>query len=330
MILPDGTVVPEHFGVESSTQSGGAGDSFSNFLLRPGEVDSIVYPDDPKSLSKSVLEYRVLVRERANGTVVSRYYDNCVLSNCFGGLADQCYYTFRYENVGNKKSSLALGSKVLLLCVNGEYVNAIILGGLRDPKDSSQSKWTKDKSPGHYYKWIFNGVTVSVDDDGQYSIEYGGKTDANGELNKDVDEDSVGTTIALLKDGTFVAKTKDDEQYVKINHADHKIEVKAKSEHNLEVTEGKSVIKASDGVHVGDATDNWPLFSTYRRNEQQMHAQLQTFLRLGQAALQTAVTLPTIITALNTLSQLMGQMAQTISTFEQSANNYLSKKNKND
>lgn len=61
MRLPDGTVVPSYLGSEPM----GASDplnSFGNMSLRQGEVRAIIYPDDPKSFSKSVVEYTLPFR----------------------------------------------------------------------------------------------------------------------------------------------------------------------------------------------------------------------------------------------------------------------------
>lgn len=45
-----------------SPQGPASPDSFSDYLLKPGEVVGIIYPEDPLSISKKLIEYDVEVQ----------------------------------------------------------------------------------------------------------------------------------------------------------------------------------------------------------------------------------------------------------------------------
>src|SRR6185369_14541353 len=63
------------------------GQAFGNYLLRPGEVKKVIYPEDPGNLS-GFIEYDVWVQHRENNTAVSLIYHNCLSNNPLAGLAD--------------------------------------------------------------------------------------------------------------------------------------------------------------------------------------------------------------------------------------------------
>lgn len=309
--MPNGDVIPSHIDLAYTPQFDG-GDAFSNHALRFGEVQEIVYPNDKRSLSKKFVEYRVYVQERSNGTANGRMYEHVLLMNSLAGLADKSFYTLRGSKSAAKPKDnrLGLGSKVLILCINGEVNNAVIIGGLRDEKDESEEK-AKAEDLGHHLSWIFNGFSVSIDKDGQLVATYGGKTDADGKRNKDVDQKLTGTRVSFLKDGVW----------------------------QLEVP-GKAKILPEDGLHVGEATDETLLGKSYRDAQKTLNKKLKQFIEQAATQLNTAggavagpfmaaAAGPSIIAA----AQLLLQAAQAIEEFESKAeakNSFLSKKNKSD
>jgi hypothetical protein len=308
--LGDGTVIPSHLEIES-TPSYSAGDVFSNVRLRFGEVQKVIYPKDADSRTKQFIEYNVYVQERSHGTGNGRLYKHCLLINPLAGLADKAMWTLRGSNsiADKKKNRRGNGSKVLLLCVNGETSNAVIIGGLRNQDDKADIDVSKPQM-----ETVFNGIAFKINDDGEFSLTFNGPTDIDGKLRDDIDKKTVGASITFTK-------------------------------------EGKIVVKENQALEIGEATDKFPLFSTYRDAEHNMFQSLQqgitnmaTKLTTAAIALNTAgaaVAGPFMAAAagpqlINASAQLnlavaeLQKMAQSISEFEAKADQYLSKKNKND
>ena len=170
------------------------------------------------------------VQHRANGTAVTKLYDHCIAVDHFASPADYSYATYRADQSATRKSSgkqmrPGRGSKVLLLCINGESNNAVIIGGVRDagaPLDQ--------KALGHHAQTRFNGVDVQVNKDGELVVTYGGATKLDGSLSDDVDEDQVGTYAKFSKDGNLVISDKHGENLLLIDRVNGKVRVVANSE----------------------------------------------------------------------------------------------------
>lgn len=345
------------------------GGSFDNLRLRLGEVQKVIPPKDKRSISKRVFEYDVYVQHRDNGTVVSKVYNNCYLSNPFAGLADKLHYTLRSEDSMSQGSKrLGKGSKVLLLCLGGESINPVIIGGLRDPADAED-----DPDLGHHLHFVFNGIDAFVNKDGELTITCKGASKLDGTAADSVETKLIGTSVQLLKTGNFKVSTGDGKQtllidrknqltelrcegdgstqFIKIDFANGKIQTTADKAWELAVSNGRASIK-SKGVDVGDATDAWMLGTTYRQAEGVMNKKLSAMLQTLQALVQTVgtaltsaggsmvvpivgpiVAAPQVTAsgaALTAASQIITQMQQAIDAFEQDANKYLSSKNKTD
>lgn len=308
-------VLPSHLSVER-TASFSDGGVFDNLRLRIGEVKGVVYPDDDANLSKKFVEYSVFVQHRANnGTAVGKMYYHCVTMNRLAGFADQEQFALR-DDPGEKKTtnSLGQGSKVLLLCVNGETTNAVILGGMRDSQDESGFDGKKPSDLGHYYHWAFNGARIDVNDDGELTLTYTGKTKIDGTVDSSVTKANTGGTLSLTKDGTLVAKP-------------------------------------PKGVKIGSATDHTLLGESFRQQQKQLNQQLkaafdslQTLLNTAGAAITAAAAVPAVNgvapsgfapagAALTSAASIAKQASAAIDAFEQAAgqkNSFLSQNNQSD
>lgn len=329
-ILPDNTVVPSGqnaYGRGSPQDIG----FFSNVALRMGEVKDIVYPDDPKSITKTLVEYSVEVQQRDGRRAgTTRVYTGCLTMNLFGGVADTFRYTLRKDDQSNTgKDGIGVGSKVLLLCVNGQTTRAMIVGGLRDLKVDDQQKDLKDD--GHNLFFEFNGFSVRINKDGEAKIAFRGATKIDGTLDTDAgaDDKKGPTTVEFLKNGNLKVYTKDDKQHVLIDHenkkADFLFDEEWKVKVNKKVTEDygdswtctagstitieskKDVLfKAADGTWtmqasgnakilssallVGDATDKMIKGTTYRNAQQTMNNDIASeFQTLVQQFAQIAI-----------------------------------------
>lgn len=226
------TVIPS-FLDDGSGQRVYDGNAWGNVRLRLGEVQEIVLPSNPRSLSKRFIEYTVLVQHLDNGTITSKMYNYCLLSNIFGGVADMLRYTLRATpgagtTDSNKQPGPGKGAKVLLLCINGNHHNAVIIGGIRDAlaaKDAGVE--IADASDlGHNLYFEFNGVRFVINNDGELKLSVRGKTDADGKTAADV-----GTSISITKDGNVAIVTKDNT--VVVNQADGSVNISAKKEVNV-------------------------------------------------------------------------------------------------
>ena len=208
-------------------------ESSSNYVLRTGEILDIIYPDDTRSVSKRFIEYNVFVEHKENNTGHGRLYHNCYQMSPLGGLADKSLWTLRIDpnNVTAQKNNLGksgVGSKALVLCIDGSYASAVILGGIRNDQDKDDE--TIRKNLGHHGFFIFNGVKFQVNDDGSCQLSYQGKTKADGKWDnsvKNVTEDSLGTNIKIEANGNVSVSTNGDKEQILVDHVKGKITVKS-------------------------------------------------------------------------------------------------------
>ena len=215
-------VIPSIFGLrEVGALDDSDGGAFTNVRLRPGEIISILAPSHPENLSKKFYEYDVLVQHRENDTAVTKIY-RCWHVNTFGGLADYLVYTLRQDDVTSRQGiaqdaptiDTGFGSKVLILCVNGEHSQAVILSGERDERDSDKNR----EALGHHLEFSFNGVVFKINNDGGYEVAMNGKTRADGKAHAERNILGSGTTLKASADGTWQVFTPEKKQSLTIDH----------------------------------------------------------------------------------------------------------------
>ncbi len=309
MTLPDGTVIPSYLGADTMGQRMGL-NAFSNVVLRQGEVREIIYPDDDRSVSKKVVEYSVVVQVRdGSGPAVSVAYPNCTVANLFGGVADVGRYTLRaWTKEPEKGKTTSDGSKVLLLCVNGELRRALIISGTNDSPEDPEKK-----DDGHNLFFEFNGIIGQINKDGELEVHHRGPTDNADKLksgSEDKDDDASGSKVIFNKEGGIKVLTKDEKQFIFLDHKNKKIDVLADEEWHvkvnkkisieagdqitidgdkgMDVTTQNDITMKSSGVKVGDATDAWMLGSTYRKAESQAMKSVSQQLSTASQQLQQA------------------------------------------
>lgn len=333
-----GDIIPSNVQYDETKRFSDGG-VFSDTQLHYGEVQEVIYPQDERSRSKQFIEYSVYVQYRDPITKagVGRMYNNCTPVNMFGGVADKIQYTLRGAKsiTDAKNNRLGLGSKVILLCINGETAFPVILGGIGDPQDKTQAKFDKNNNPGQYIEFAFNGIHFHINDNGELVVQYSGPTKIDGTLDTDkVKKADTGTRLAFLKDGSWSISSDDGngnvDQQIAIDNVNKKITV----------TQNKA-------LEIGQATDHFILGDTYRNAENQMHTSVQTGITNAVTKLQAAAAqlssaiapaspgLP--IVAVNAAGPLiiaacaeLTKAAQAIAQFESNAKQYLSQKNKTD
>lgn len=316
-------IIPSHMSLTRTPRYDDGG-VFDEWRLRYGEVQEIIYPDDDRNRSQKFTEYNVLVQYRDGGAGTGVIFTNCLLSNGLAGLADSCSYTLRAPETPSIKDTdkygLGLGSKVLIACLNGERSNAYIVGGQRDPQDKGD-----DKNDGHHYFWTFNGIQAQVNDDGECTITYTGKSKIDGTLDDSVTDSAPGAMAQFLKNGNINIQTKDGKQQILLDNEN-----------------GKLVFQRDMAFEIGQATDKMLLGTTYRNSQQQLHQQLQNQLQEMQQQFTLMATLfasavgnlgapiPALVGAAPAMVQcsvIASQMATAIAQFEGNADSYLSQKN---
>lgn len=338
MLLPDGTVIPSYFGVQSIGENTFA-DMFEKPLLQQGEVKALVYPDDPRNISRRYLEYLVDVQESSGRGGGGNATYICTVANHFGGAADRFQYTLRADDKSARDADgLGTGSKVLIQCINGYSGQGVIVSGIRDSKLDNTTVDKKDD--GHNLYWEFNGASFSVNDAGEMRLQFRGKTRADGRLGVGVSTEAQPTAIDFLRNGDWQVSTRDQVQYLRLSHDQKKVEFLADKEFNLRVSDGKVVVK-SKGVEIGDATEKFPMFSTYRDAEVRLHRSLvqnlgraSTQISAAAASIMSASTLhPAFTTAGQALLQAASALTGAVSAltqFEGKAQAYVSARNKSD
>lgn len=310
MVLDDNTVIPHYMGATSRGRPMDTG-AQTNLGLRVGEVKELVYPDDSRSVSKRFIEYSVEVQHQdGSGPGTTSVYTGCLLANLFGGAADALHYTLRADDhKSSGDDGFGSGSKVLLLCVNGQTTRALIIGGVRDSKVDQSS----DTKAGHNLAFSFNGVSVTINSDGEFQLQFGGATVHDGSLASTADAAAAPTTIAIHKNGNLRVYTKDGNQSILIDHENKKaffnfdqawnvnvnkdvnetyggdwnvdtngvLSFFSKQSVGIEASGGTMTLQASGqsfiksaGLQVGAATDATMKGTTFRLAQATLHAQL--------------------------------------------------------
>lgn len=355
-IIDDGTVVPSYMGLRAVGYPASTG-YFNNTTLRYGEVKNIIYPDDNRSISKKFVEYTVEIQYKEGaGPGTTTKYLGCLLNNPFGGIADYLKFSLRISPTDkvDKNTGIGIGSKVLLLCVNGEKPKAVIIGGLNDPLD------TPDTEDGHQLKFEFNGMNCHIDKDGAFTLTFKGATKADGKPDHTFyTPKAPGSTLKFDKDGNVNLGSKDNKQYVSLDNVNKLLSIGA--DNNIDIISAKKAVYVtakenvnvqSSGLLVGDATDNFIKGSTYRTaeatcNNQILAAvtQLNALTSTAATSLQVAATVMKVpiagavaasaslniaATAITSMVAAISQIMSAISTFESQAPQYLSTKNLSD
>lgn len=371
-ITDDGSVLPGIFsmGEYGEVQSS---PTFSSSLLYLGEVKELIYPSDSRSLSKEFVEYSVLVNYKSDssGGSTSTVFQNCLLVDLFGNSADTLSYTMRKpKQLFDLQNIFDTGSKVLILCAQGQSTLAYIIAGARfhTPKGLS------NQEAGHNLFFEFNGLKCTINKDGELTTTFRGATDDQGVLLPSANKSAEGSSVSLEKDGSLNLYTAKKHQSIKINHTSKKINVDADQSFDVDsrgtmvfnalddigVTTGKAMnVLASDnvtilssGVLVGAATDAWVKGTTYRAAEALKNQILSASLQVMQASLAAAsasltaaaqsmlipiagpIAASPAVSAASAAIAAAGVAATTMSaalqTFESGSSTYLSPKNLTD
>lgn len=238
--LPDGTVLPHYFSVESASDHEGPTNSFADTTLHLGEVVAVFPAGAKGNRFPDETEYIVMVEHReGSGAVVNTPY-RCILATSFGGMGDSLRYSLRSATSEQKNGAIVDGSYVLIGCINGDPNAAVILAGIRHPKAPQDT--TENE---RYLDFNFNGVNLSINDEGELLVRANGATLANGKPDENTrDENQKGTFVKFSKDGSF--EVSDGQNSISTNPESKSLQIK---------TTGNCTTKTDEGWDV-NATEN--------------------------------------------------------------------------
>lgn len=353
-MLSDGTCVPSFLGVTDSSRYTPASQfTFNQISLKQGRVIKAYNVDDKQNISKKVLLYDVMVEQGVgSGGTTSIVYPRVQVASIFGGVADYCKWTPRIETFDLDKGS-GLGSRVLLLCVNGDMQGAYIIAGLSHPDDTRKDADFKDN---HRFQWEFNGAHLYINNDGEIYATHRGATNADGTIKDDKGSKTfIGFTkagvvqIGVTKEDTELDKTPEldtDKPSFQLDKQKDTISLFAKSNISNE-TQDKFLIKTTTGVIVnegGSDPQEWLRGTKFREQQKQLHESLKNGLQQLSTMLNTASTslkgvviaapptsnplVQATSTALGSAASAASQMATAISQFEAQSHEYLSENHK--
>jgi phage baseplate assembly protein gpV len=227
----DNDIIPAFYSLAPAIGGTVSINAWGNNQLRQGEVKRVISPNDKDSLSKMFYEYDVLVAHRVNQGVINKLYHNCYLINSFAGLADKSYFTLRASDIQDGSAKGGNGSRVLLLCLDGNENQAFIVGGMKSPKDPD-----KGEAKGHHLLFEFNGVLFEINDDGSWAITNKGKTDIKGEADDKRDTKGAGTKVKVEANGNFVVTTPNS-QTIKVDNKANTIDIESATKINVKASQ---------------------------------------------------------------------------------------------
>ena len=226
------TISPEDSSYEDNT--------FNNTSLKYGIIVECYDINDEKNMNKKAPEYRVkAIEQSGQSSVESKYYQNCISIDGFGGVSDYFEYKLRPIKTDESESPATTamdfdkqyGNMVLLLCLDGSTDKAIIIKSL--PHKTRKTNLTPENEL--HLQGEYNGINWQINKDGELIVEYKSKTNDKGEPQ---DETAGGSTITVNKEGSieFVA---DDKNYIVIDKPSKTINIEAET--NINSTAGDSI-----------------------------------------------------------------------------------------
>jgi hypothetical protein len=169
------------------------------------QVQKIIYPDDPESLSKIDVEYEVLV-EMSSGMST---FKNVPSLTSFGGGNDYEEFVFepaeaastgKNDNTNTFKNRN--GSLVAVAFFGNNFQRPIIIGAFSHPKEQRRKK-----ADGISYVRVVRGLKTEINKDGEWTITYQSPYGPDGKLTAEATGPSF---IKLDKKGSMLISLKKD------------------------------------------------------------------------------------------------------------------------
>jgi len=201
-VMNNGTVLPSGLlGKQGSEAAITAFNrSYRNTGIKAGIVIKSYAADDPANQNGLCTEYDVVTFEQfENKGSTSITYKNCLSTQGFGSLADYFEYTLRPKTFQTNKGTVTFsdqdGAIVLIQCLDNIGDKAIVVSNLIHPDRTTNITSTDPQLAGEY-----NGVSISIANDGSCSLIFNGATDSKG---VPVDSSQGPTEFQIMTDGSF-------------------------------------------------------------------------------------------------------------------------------
>lgn len=349
--LPDGTIVPNFLGaINSSLDKIGWEGQYTDYSLRVGRVVKAYSAGQGQNINKTILYDVETVFADGEGGFAPVIFNRCQVASLFGGVADYVKWTPRITNF-DSKTQIGLGSKVLLLSVNGNRTNAYIVGGIPHPEDSLPNETFENN---HHLKTEFNGVNFLVNNDGDFVLQHRGATNPDGSI---IDNTSSNTFISMDKDGlvnigvmnadVYDAPVQDFEKpFFRLDKNNDLVDIFAKDEVNV-TTDGHCNITTTTGLILNGRDEAFLQATTYRQEQRLLHQNMMALLQTLSTLLANAgsnltaagvlhlipITGPIVAApnlssagaALNAAGPIVAEIQAAINQFEQFDEDYLSR-----
>ncbi len=334
-IAEDGNVFPNFLGVSNMATDPSSNAMYSlmaDLGLRVGVVVATYAPTDDKNTSKRVWQYDV-VSSVSDGAELSvpQQYPRCVVASLFGGVADFLRWKPRFDKQTTDQDDgddgrVSNNSYVLLACPNGDSRYGYIIGAIPHPNSEPDPE---EDPPGEAYCIAqYNGVNITINNDGELVVTRKGPTKVDGTAVEDGDE-KAGAKISLFKNGDIsVENSKGDK--ILMNYEDRGIEIHTDKDINIISDSGK-IITQSSGVQLGGDSEHLIKGDTYRKAEDQFFQDINDFMQkliIGLGTVGAGLILDAGAAA--AMTTLVGQLAPSLKalpTFKAQATTYLSRDN---
>ena len=220
---------------------------YENVSMKTGFITKVYPIDSNENLSKTTIEYNVRVEDQSGSQTVSTVdYYHCIALNPLGSIADSLQASLRVNKSNPAVTDPAdqNGAYVVIACINGNSQQGVILGQLLHPRTKKPLNGDKKQLAG-----VFNGVSINVEDDGSCSLVFNGPTDNDGNL---IDKTIKPTTLKIAADGAF-SITGGNFSTILSQVGDFtanfqgNVNLKAKKELNLSVSDGQTKASTSNG-----------------------------------------------------------------------------------
>jgi phage gp45-like len=195
-VLPSGLLSQNH-----AAKMEGFKRTYQNTALKIGVITASYGISDPLNINKLFVEYDVLVFEQYEnkGSGVS-IYKNCTAAKSLGSIADYFEMTLRPIVTMTTDGTVPHlsgqdGSVVMLLCLNGFSDTGVIVGALDNP---DRPTMLTDTTP--HLEAEYNGVHITILNDGSTSLTFKGATDNSG---TPTDSSQGNTVVSIATDGSF-------------------------------------------------------------------------------------------------------------------------------
>lgn len=216
----DGACIPSWLAVTDAPHQGSMAEALNstNTAVRVGYVVSVHYPLDKDYEKATEVTYDVATRSSiGSGASAWHLYTNVRLGVRLGGSIND-FSRFRIRSPkakydaskGLTPEQIAECSAVMIECENGQSQNGIIVGFAEHPNLPPD-----DKLLGHYYRWDFNGMSSSINKDGEQRTTFTGAIlDPNNNQYIAAPSDTTGTYTLFDKNGSWWANNVKGESLV--------------------------------------------------------------------------------------------------------------------